>query len=334
MSVLAIRLAAAAVVLLLALLTPLEAIACGMPLRARIPAEQALIIYSGDRQQIITSVQLEATEPGAAVVFPVPGVPEVELISGGDQLFSWLEEATKPTERVQQRVRWRDDDTVGGRPTGGVSLLGRELLGGYDVARLAANDPGELLQWLQQNGYSVPAAMQPALDAYVAEGWKFVAVRLADDAPASGALAPLGISFPATQIVYPLRFAALADRPLDLQLYVLSDHRVEIDGMQTLFAGPAAQLSPPPVAELAQLMATAPFLTKLRNPAVDPATVKGDLMPRRAANDELYREVVTVYRYVSPTAAYGLPLALGCGVMLNVIAIAGAIAIRKRIDRI
>ena len=71
-------------VALLAALAPVAALACGMPLSARIPSEQALIVFANGREEIITSVHLRSDKPGAAVVFPVPGVPEVDELGALD----------------------------------------------------------------------------------------------------------------------------------------------------------------------------------------------------------------------------------------------------------
>ena len=49
--------------------------ACGLPLGAKIPFEQALVSFSGGREEIVTSLQLEGDGPRAAVLFPVPAVP-------------------------------------------------------------------------------------------------------------------------------------------------------------------------------------------------------------------------------------------------------------------
>src|SRR5437899_523729 len=73
------------------LAAPTAARACGMPLDARIPSEQALIIFAGGREQIITSVQILSDKPGAAVIFPIPGIPEVEALPS-EALFSFLGE--------------------------------------------------------------------------------------------------------------------------------------------------------------------------------------------------------------------------------------------------
>src|SRR4051812_39208136 len=104
------------IVLLLVLLSllarPAAARACGMPLDARIPAEQALIVFTGGREEIITSVQLQSDKPGAAVIFPVPGEPTVGAVSS-ETLFTYLADVTQPQERFEERLVWSDVETAG-----------------------------------------------------------------------------------------------------------------------------------------------------------------------------------------------------------------------------
>lgn len=284
------------IALLLMLGWPSQALACGMPFGAngtdvRIPSEQALIVFANQREEIITTVNLNSEKPGAAVVFPVPGVPEVDAIQS-DDLFVYLAEVTQPTI-IYATHQCGLQGGAGAPP--GFSLLGREVIGGYDVARLAADDPGALQQWLDQNGYRLPGAAAPILKAYIDEGWKFVAVKLAPWQSAAGEIKPLRIAFDSTEIVYPMRLGQLASETLDVQLYVLADHRVAIPGMDVRYAGPVASLDRPPRTELAPLF-RAPYLTKLRNTRLAPSSLTADFVARPFSEDTAYREVVTEYQ--------------------------------------
>src|SRR5215211_2338426 len=117
--------------IMLAASIPSQGLACGMPLAARIPAEQALIHFANGREEIVTSVQLQADRPGAAVIFPVPGVPEVSAL-GNNDLFDYLAEVTRPEVRTEEiAVGPGTQLPVGaGAPGGGVNVLGREVIGG------------------------------------------------------------------------------------------------------------------------------------------------------------------------------------------------------------
>lgn len=318
---------------LLALL-PSVALACGMPLEARITYEQALLIVRGDRQELVATVDLSEAAPNAAVIFPVPGEPTVDQPAGGDALFSYLAEATRPEEREEANLRWDlpRPGAVGGAPPDGV-LLGRETLGGYDVARLAADDPQALSRWLAENGYEVPLAAQPILAAYVNEGWSFVAVKLAAAAP-DGSLSPLRVSYTHPQVVYPMRLGALSDRPVGVDLYVLADHRTQTDRLPTFYAGTVDQLDPQPPAELADLLGAAPYLTRMRALDLAPAGLTSDFVITQAPDDAPYREVVTVYRDVYVLREYGLFGAMVCGCLISVAALIVAFGIVGRINRL
>lgn len=322
------------VALLAALAAPVGALACGMPLSARIPSERALIVFANGREEIIASVHLQSDGPGAAVVFPVPGVPEVSALED-DELFTYLDAVTRPTERVEERIVWGAGGAapIAGRAPG-VSVLGQGIVGGYSVARLAADDPDALQTWLDQNGYSAPPGAAPILRAYVEEGWKFVAVKLAPGQAADGALTPLRMAFDSRQIVYPMRLGALADQPLDVLLYVLADHRVAIPGMETQYAGPVARLDRPAPAGLAPVF-RAPYLTKLRNFGVDPGSLNADFVASPAPSDEPFRQVEVRVVYVNGWNRMALPiLGVVLVVLASSIALGVAFSLRRRMDAI
>jgi hypothetical protein len=324
---------------------PSQALACGMPLSARIPAEQALIHFANGREEIVTSVQLQADRPGAAVIFPVPGVPEVSALASND-LFDYLADVTRPEVRTEEfAIGPGTQLPVGeGAPGGGVNVLGREVIGGYDVARLEADDTATLQAWLDQNGFVAPAGATPILSAYIGEGWKFVAVKLAPQGTANGKLAPLRLAFDTARIVYPMRLGALADGPLDVLLYVVADHRSELAQMTTEYAGSVAQLDRPPPAELAALF-RAPYLTKMRNTALAPASLTEDFVIGQAATDAPYRMVTTRTVYVTrePSPAgdsgngrsvAGPIIGVALAFIASTIALGLALGLRKRMNAV
>lgn len=317
----------------LAALAPQAALACGMPFDASIAHEQALLIVDGERQQLIMSLQLHQAAPDAAVVLPVPGIPEqVDQPAGGDMLFPYLREATAPLVRTETRLRLgtRPDAMAGSAP-GGVELLGAETIGGYDVARLAADDAGALQAWLDTNGYSVPPAAAAILDDYVADGWSFVAVKLAQSAP-DGSLAPLRVSYRSDRVLYPMRLGVHSEQHGSVDLYVLAANRITAPTMTTRYAGPSAELDPAPSAELASLLASAPYLTRLSAPSPDPAAPPSDLTLEPAPSDEPYREEIVryddVYIFDGPL---GIFLVIVCLTALTPLSIVIALALRRRI---
>ena len=248
---------------------PAGACACGIAIDASVSEESGLVIEGEGSERIVLSLDLESDGDGrAAVVLPVPGVPAVEAVRGGDPL-AYLERATAPEVPLGAAG---GGDTAAAPP---VDVLGRETIGGYDVARLGAGDATALEGWLDRNGYALPPGAEPILDEYVGEGWRFVAIRLAPGA--DGRLKPLAVSFPTEAPVYPMKLAQLGTEPVNLTLYVLADGERSVEGLDPVFAAPVADLDPPPPPGLAPLLEQGEEVTRLEALGVAPATFTADL---------------------------------------------------------
>jgi hypothetical protein len=85
---------------------------------------------------------------------------------------------------------------------------------------------GEALgAWLVANGYDVPPALQPTIDAYTAAGFDFIALKLA---PGEGvqAMQPVRVVTPGADLTLPLRMVAAGiGAHVGLELYVVSEGR-------------------------------------------------------------------------------------------------------------
>ena len=256
---------------------PASACACGIALDASVSSEEALVVDRPGYEQIIMSLDLASDGSGrAAVVLPVPSDPEVDAIAKGDPL-AYLNEATQPEPEPSS-----DDGAVGAGA--GVDVLGRETIGGYDVSRLAADDPEALDRWLAENGYELPPGAEPILADYVARGWRYVAIRLAPRS--EGRLKPLRVGFITDEPVYPMRLAQLGTEPLTLTLYTLADGPREVDGLETRWSGAVSELDPSPPPELAELFSQGSYVTRMQVDAADPATFDEDLEIETAENDD------------------------------------------------
>ncbi len=249
---------------------PAQACGCGIALESSVSDERALVVDNPGHERIVLSLDL-AGDPGGrpAVVLPVPGVPEVEAIEHGDPL-AYLDTAT--TEVEPGAVGGGAPDESAASP---VDVIGRETVGGYDVARLASGEAGALNAWLRRNGYALPDGAEPILADYVDRGWRFVAIRLAQGE--EGRLKPLDVSFATDAPVYPMRLEQLASSPVDLTLYTLADGARTVEGLRTAYAGSVADLSPPPPPELADLFAEGSEVTRLEATGAAPATFTDDL---------------------------------------------------------
>src|SRR5579859_3562497 len=81
--------------------------------------------------------------------------------------------------------------------------------------------------WLAQNGYVIPAGVQPTLDAYVTEGFNFLAMKLQ---PGQGvqAMRPVRVTMSGASVSLPLRMAAIGTgATVGISIWVVADGRYE-----------------------------------------------------------------------------------------------------------
>jgi len=265
----------------------------------QMPGQKAIIVYDAIRkhEDLILSIKLLGTSPEAAWVVPVPSLPQVK--SASPEWFVQLSDLTQPkVETTYTFFPCLIGAPVPSTERGGVEVLSRERVGMYDVTVLSAEEPGALLKWLNKNGYTFPEEGLPILDAYLKEGWYFVATRVlpGEAAKLEGDVQPLWLSFDAEQAIYPMCLTSLVKQYMDVLIYVLADHRMEITDadIKPEFAG---ELTIKSVAtegkELNVLLTERPYyVTKLRGWNYRPWEVSKDLYLQQAANDEPYRMVI------------------------------------------
>jgi hypothetical protein len=268
----AIALAAIAAATVLWLAQPAGACGCGVAIEATVSEEQALVVEQGGLESIVLSLDLtsEGTER-AAVVLPVPGKPRVHAIQGEDPI-AYLDEVTQPLSGLGSSAGGGDE--TAGAPR--VDVIGRETVGGYDVARLGAGDAAALDRWLRDNGYTLPAGAEPILADYVDEGWRFVAIRLAPES--DGSLKPLAVGFETDEYVYPMKLEQLATEPVNLTLFTYADGERQVDGLETVWAGRVDELRPQPPGALDKVFRPGGYVTRLEATGADPAQFTEDLL--------------------------------------------------------
>ncbi|MFF3952143.1 DUF2330 domain-containing protein [Streptomyces sp. NPDC001890] len=303
------------------LISPAYACGCGAMVPSKesqvsVDEETSVVDWDGRTEQIVMRLTVRGNAPEAAWIMPVPHRASVEL--GDPALFSELYLLSAP-ERVTRHYFWprSRDWPLGGSggvgdsaaaPSAGartVDVVGRQLLGPFDVARLAATDPEALQKWLEDNGFDLPDRLATALKPYVEQKWEYVAIRLAprdDGIPLGGPLQPLRLTFASDRLVYPMRLSKLASTPQRLGLYVLADHRMEPSGPiggdapQVTYAG---RIDPRSSSEdtdsVEKLTGADPvFLTAIKQSFPHPERIDGDHRLRAADADTPYR--MTVYR--------------------------------------
>jgi len=122
-------------------------------------------------------------------------------------------------------------EDVGGTGGGGdgVTVLHEGTVGPYETVTLKATQPGALNQWLSSHNFNVDASTQPIIDAYVQEGFDFIALRLQ---PGQGVrqMKPVRVVTPGAASTLPLRMvAAGTGADVSIILFTISEARYAVD---------------------------------------------------------------------------------------------------------
>jgi len=110
---------------------------------------------------------------------------------------------------------------------GGVTVLHRGTVGPFETVTLSTETPGVLNDWLTTAGYTLPADTEPVIDAYVAEGYDFIALKLI---PGKGVdeMKPVRVVQPGASPTLPLRMVAIGTGAfVPVTLFVISEGRWE-----------------------------------------------------------------------------------------------------------
>jgi hypothetical protein len=108
-----------------------------------------------------------------------------------------------------------------------VTVTKQQNVGPYETVQLSATDASALNNWLAQNGFSIPADVTPIIDAYVKEGFNFLAMKLLPDEGVQ-AMRPVRVTMPGASLSLPLRMAAVGTgATVGITIWVVSDGRYE-----------------------------------------------------------------------------------------------------------
>ncbi|MEQ1570711.1 MAG: DUF2330 domain-containing protein [Myxococcota bacterium] len=197
-------------------------------------AEEIVFDVNTEANRVTMHVKIEYTGPSEQFAWVVPVAQKPELEVGSNAMFAalstwraqWLlTRAFGECDVLTTSSGYSSSSSGGGGGGGGVSVVSSGVVGPYETVVLRATDSGELLDWLVDNGFDLPAGTDEALAPYVADGQYFVALRLAKDRD-TGDLQPLVLSWPGTGMSIPIQLTSLAATPdMGLRVYVLGEHR-------------------------------------------------------------------------------------------------------------
>jgi len=110
---------------------------------------------------------------------------------------------------------------------GAVQVTKAQNVGPYATVQLSSTSSTALDQWLTTNGYDIPAAVQPVLAAYVAEGFDFLAMKLLPNTGVSS-MRPVRVTSTGASLTLPLRMAAIGTgTTVGITIWVVADGRYQ-----------------------------------------------------------------------------------------------------------
>jgi uncharacterized protein (TIGR03382 family) len=176
------------------------------------------IRYSGDPSEF-------------AWVLPVRSGARVEL--SRDEWFAALDASTQPVVIFPNSGASgcalagcaSSDNSSAPGAGGSVQVLAQNVVGPYETVTLRATDANALVGWLEAHSFALPPAIRPTVDAYVAEGFDFIALRLRPQC-SERSMKPVRVVTPGADPTLPLRMvAAGVGANIDILLYVVGEGR-------------------------------------------------------------------------------------------------------------
>ncbi|HEV3251894.1 MAG TPA: DUF2330 domain-containing protein [Puia sp.] len=221
---------------------------------------QVIIVRDGDRNVITMYNDFKGELKDFAMVVPVPVVLKKSDIRVVDQqLFKMLNEYSQPRlveyydeNPCLQRFFYEDradmsrglpqDIALGNAPKTkdlGVKVEAKYLVGEYDILILSAKESSGLREWLEENGYKIPAGADEVLEPYIKSNLKFFVVKVNEKEKkklAGNFLRPIQISFSSPRFMLPIRLGmANADGDQDMIVYAFTKKgRIECANYRTV----------------------------------------------------------------------------------------------------
>jgi hypothetical protein len=198
--------------------------------------ERMLLSVSATQSTLYDQIEYSGSPSSFAWVLPIHGTVTVGL--SADVLFDSIDTLTATQiNPPPQNCPAPTNCTVpsgaaafaaaDGGALGSVQVLAQANVGPYSTVQLHSSDSTALDNWLTSNGYNVPAAIQPILDAYVMEGFDFLAMKLLPNQGVQ-AMRPVRVTTPGASLSLPLRMASIGTGAITgITIWVVADGRYE-----------------------------------------------------------------------------------------------------------
>lgn len=203
--------------------------------------QEALLAFEANKTMYVVRSLYNGRSSEFAWVLPVPNTPTDVVAHADGRIFTALDDNTRPTfySFGGGGLGCACGPGANSGPVGqAVQVEAQGQAGIYDWAALSSTGSNTLLDWLNGNGFNVPAAAQSVLDGYIQQGRHFLAVRVREPANlASAALTetpPIQFSVMTTERLYPMVISQIsAADQTEVLLYILAPHRAETVNLPT-----------------------------------------------------------------------------------------------------
>ena len=199
--------------------------------------ERMLLAISGAQTTLYDQIEYSGSPSNFAWVLPIHGTVTVGL--SASVLFDSIDVLTAtqinppaqncPSPNCNSRSLAAGAANVAGddSTTPPVEVLAQANVGPYATVQLRSSDSGALESWLTANGYNIPAAVQPILDAYVKEGFDFLAMKLLPNQGVQ-AMRPVRVTTTGSSFSLPLRMASVGTGAVTgITIWVVAEGRYE-----------------------------------------------------------------------------------------------------------
>lgn len=161
-------------------------------------AQRVFMSVNAGRTDVIVQIGVPATTADYGVLIPVPGEPTLDEVPVDPYDFFTLDQATAPTIVTIDDSESSSSgcgcigtgaamgDAKGGGPDDGVSVTEPVNIGPVSAVVLTGTDGDAVNGWLADNGFAIPEADRPTVDAYSGSGRYFIALRRAETAAPGG----------------------------------------------------------------------------------------------------------------------------------------------------
>jgi hypothetical protein len=202
--------------------------------------ERMLLAVSTQQTTLYDQIEYAGNPASFAWVLPIHGTVDVGL--SADVLFDSIDALTAtqiiapaqscppPPSECLSGGGASSGASLGAEPTspgGAVTVTQQAIVGPYETVQLQSTDPNALNAWLTQNGYDIPASVQPVIAAYVSEGFDFLAMKLLPNEGVQ-AMRPVRVTTPGASLSLPLRMASIGTgATVGITIWVVADGRYE-----------------------------------------------------------------------------------------------------------